>query len=287
MTVYITCIVDGNAMRGNGKTGEGFGSLFDIVLSTYVWCRNHSFPFCFSPLVNIGHREHFGKQQAAWDKEWNDYIQKYLLGDSCAVDREKTTLLNVGSFSGTVNRSTGDDVILNVGINGGIRLSLHHPELFTGDIRKSIANQYSIVSKSLPLYFNKDKVNVALHIRTYSSTDCDSNPCRELYSPGNFMETFFINTIHKLHCEYKSKGELDFHIYSQGAETSFSNFKNLGYSIHLHLEEHPITTFHHLIKADVLVMSKSSFSYNAGYYSLGVRYIKGGAPSYLSDIIIL
>lgn len=67
--------------------------------------------------------------------------------------------------------------------------------------------------------------------------------------------------------------EVHFHIYSEGeldsAEDNFREFA-ITRQVYFHLNEDACSTFHHLVSADVLIMSKSSFSFVAGLYSSGL-----------------
>ena len=59
-------------------------------------------------------------------------------------------------------------------------------------------------------------------------------------------------------------------IHSQGDEFNFSNFK--GYNIDISLNKPIEETFTDLVNSDILVISKSSFSYTAGLLCDGIVY---------------
>ena len=63
-----------------------------------------------------------------------------------------------------------------------------------------------------------------------------------------------------------------FHIYSQGNEESFNNYKND--DTILHINEDVCKTFLGLVAANILVTSSSSFSYCAALLSDGEIYYK-------------
>lgn len=71
-------------------------------------------------------------------------------------------------------------------------------------------------------------------------------------------------------CEAASAAGLTpaLHLYSDGRPEEFADLADLGLA--LHLDDDAFTTFHHLAEADVLVMSKSTFSYVAALLSSGV-----------------
>lgn len=61
----------------------------------------------------------------------------------------------------------------------------------------------------------------------------------------------------------------DFQLYSEGAPEEFQCFAELGCSLHLNTDA--LWTMRQLIESDVLVMSKSSFSYVAALINAGVK----------------
>ena len=70
----------------------------------------------------------------------------------------------------------------------------------------------------------------------------------------------------------------EFHIYSQGQEEWFDNFLNQGWKVHLHINEHPLTSLYHMIKCDIRVMSNSSMSYLAALYGRGLSIARDNFP---------
>ena len=70
----------------------------------------------------------------------------------------------------------------------------------------------------------------------------------------------------------------EFHIYSQGDESQFETFLNLGWNVTLHLDEHPLTSLYHMIKSDIRVMSNSSMSYLSSLYGQGLSIARDNFP---------
>ena len=61
----------------------------------------------------------------------------------------------------------------------------------------------------------------------------------------------------------------DIHVYSQGSVEEFAEIDSA--AVTFHLDEDVFSTFHHLVSAQVLVMSRSDFSYAAGLLSQGTK----------------
>jgi hypothetical protein len=110
--------------------------------------------------------------------------------------------------------------------------------------------------------FNKEKFNVAVHIRRPNFTDIGiegSNTPLELY-------LLIMNYIRN---KYNDKNIL-FHIHSQGNADDFSILKSE--DVIFHLNERTLDAFTDFVFADALVLSRSSFSYTAAFLSSGDIY---------------
>ena len=97
---------------------------------------------------------------------------------------------------------------------------------------------------------------------------------------------YYINIIHRIYKDNVNKN-IKFHIYSQGKIEDFQGIVDLTqYNIEFHLNEFVLDTFNAMIFADVLAISKSSFSYVAGLLSNGIIYYKPFWHGPLSNWII-
>ncbi len=67
-----------------------------------------------------------------------------------------------------------------------------------------------------------------------------------------------------------STGCTQLHIMSEGKEADFAAFKH--FNPQYHLSQDALKTFHHMVKADVLILSPSTFSNTAGYINDGKLY---------------
>ena len=86
----------------------------------------------------------------------------------------------------------------------------------------------------------------------------------------NLDANFYINLINKLKDNYKDS---EIHIFSQNNyfDIRFKELRKLEY-LNFHLNMDNFATFHHLCKADVLVLGLSSYSYLAGLYNKNIVY---------------
>lgn len=275
MPAYLTCKLDGNVIHGKDKP-EGLGSLFHYLLGAYVIARINNIQFYYTPITNVGHYE--GNQEE-WDKKCNDLIIEYLLPGLVLELDNKTIINNIEREDIKKYVDSKENIVLNINYLH-MKWQLDENIAFLSYIRDDLINYYQSKYKRI------NKIDVALHIRKFNNIDCDINPIREYYQPGNFMNTYFINKINEIYDNLNNENII-FHIYSQGNENEFKSFMELNKKIALHLNESMIDTFHDLINADIFVMSKSCLSYIAAIYSTGFKMIR---PNYfhklLSDVYI-
>ena len=144
------------------------------------------------------------------------------------------------------------------------------------DIHADLLENY-IHSPHLPdTYFSSQEQNVAIHIRKFCSPPDYSGVGANLFSLGNQIDQFYCSYIRNT-SESISDRPLAFHIYGHASDDQVSEFEHFkdcttcgNHRVVLHINEHPITTFHHFIMADIFLMGYSSMSYAAHFYARGI-----------------
>lgn len=151
---------------------------------------------------------------------------------------------------------------------------------------KSMENIKNLFNPNKDLnIFDKNYTNISVHIRRpsiHNNIDIPSHFCGiNEYKPEDknkinmeFNERisnddYFLKIINTIRDENKDS-KLKFHICSEGTVEQFINFMND--DIVLHLNETLEFTYNLMISADILVISKSSFSYPAALLSDGKIY---------------
>jgi len=114
-------------------------------------------------------------------------------------------------------------------------------------------------------FFNNNKINVGVHIRVPNIHDYNNFEVELRLTPINY----YFNIINQIKQKYFDK-ELLFHIYSQNDISDYDKFDKT--NIEFHLNENVFDTFTGLAAANILIMSKSSFSYSAAIISDGEIY---------------
>jgi hypothetical protein len=112
-------------------------------------------------------------------------------------------------------------------------------------------------------FFNNDAINVALHIRR-------PNPHDNRIEGADTHLKYYFNIIERIKKTMVNDKQLIFHIYSQNDMSDYDEFDKEG--LCFHLNENMFDTFTGLVAADILVTSRSSFSYTAAILSDGIIY---------------
>ena len=123
----------------------------------------------------------------------------------------------------------------------------------------------SSARKKDKLIFKKNNFNIAVHIR---AGDIMNN--KKILSQRFLDIDYFIKTIKKSLSIIKTKKKIVIHIFAEKWIESFSRltqFNNIKFFHNLN----EYKTFIHFVYADLLITSKSSFSYKAGLISKGIK----------------
>jgi len=115
--------------------------------------------------------------------------------------------------------------------------------------------------------FPEDGLHLACHIRRGDilTMGKDNQNFRSRWLDNQFFITI-IKTIQAL----LPDRQIYTHIFSQGQAENFSEFQQLDAVVY-HLDEDEFQTFHGMVMADILIVSPSSFSFNAGMISTGIK----------------
>lgn len=112
-------------------------------------------------------------------------------------------------------------------------------------------------------FFNNDAINIALHIRR-------PNPHDNREDGTNTHLKYYFDIIERIKKTRVDDKQFIFHIYSQNDISEYDGFDKEG--LCFHLNENMFDTFIGLVAADILVTSRSSFSYVAAILSDGIIY---------------
>ena len=118
------------------------------------------------------------------------------------------------------------------------------------------------------LFFDKKFINIAVHVRRGDvAIGKEANPNLIMRWQGN---EYFVNVLRNVLNSFKSEKSISIHIFSQGNMDDFVEFKQFE-NINFWLNFNPIDSFLHMVYADILITSKSSFSYKPALLNKGIK----------------
>ena len=238
---------------------DGFGAQYQSIISTIVCSELRSVEFIYSK---------------------PDFETVY----ECEADYLRSLLNLENSFRNLSSLSEKEKKIVQP-MDIGLSYSIFESNLDLCLKSKSIENIRRLYIEKNKNQYDKTYTNVAIHIRRCSKhknidlsshhdgIDIKNTPVNLLPSLSNrfLPDSYFLNIIKQIKIKPSIK-PLKFHIFSEGKDNDFSNFKQP--DIQLHLNESVQNTFSNLVHADILVTSPSSFSYTAALLSTNIIYAK-------------
>ena len=119
------------------------------------------------------------------------------------------------------------------------------------------------------LFYNINFLNIAIHIRRGDIVigQDSKNPNLQLRWQGN---EYYINVLTKFLNNLKPQKPIAIYLFSQGKIEEFAEFKQFE-NLHFCLDVNPMSSFLHLVFADILITSKSSFSYKPALLNKGIK----------------
>lgn len=138
-------------------------------------------------------------------------------------------------------------------------------------VMDDIQNKFYSVHKQdqEKLIYDRDTFNVAIHVRRG-----DIVKQREKNDPDlmRFQSNeYFVNALKSAIEYFKGKDNIQIYIFSQGEKKDYPEFKQFN-NLHFCLDMGAQDSFLHMVFADALITSKSSFSYKAALLSKGIKF---------------
>ena len=253
----------------NIKEIEGIGSQYQKIITLFAVVKKNNLKYIHLP-IQVGHN---CTNDNEWDKKWDNMFNFKRLSNNDEIDInniEKEFMIDNISFDYILNNKYKNKLYFYFHV---FKIFDNNPEYYLKDIQDDIINAYDENNNNRKLIYNKDKINIAIHIRVFNDNDTiceniksyissDRNSSIRYYFTGKMYEEL----INKLKKQYPNS---DIHIFSQEKyfDIKFKNLRKIE-NINIHFDDLDLfDTFHHLCKADVLVMGLSSFSFVAAFYN--------------------
>ena len=242
---------------------EGVGAVYLRIISLLGICRKYNLEFMHHKQT-IGHNY---DNDNHWDDKWDNFFN---LKKICkTIDDIDISNFNINKFH-IMNlkdlnylTSNKDKCELNYFENPHEIIAIE-PNGFFSLVENDLRNAYDEANQNRQLIYNKK--SVAIHIRVWNESDTAPYYGFIYSSVSGYKldENYYINLIKKINELYP---DYDIHIFTQ--KSFYIKYPNLNlYSnLNIHIDMDTFDTFHHLVKADVLVLGTSTFSYIAGIYN--------------------
>lgn len=125
--------------------------------------------------------------------------------------------------------------------------------------------------KNDSISYSKKDFNIAIHIRRGDITRNSNNYSEKENLKMRWQDSnYFIKLIAWSLDYFKNKDKVMLHLFSQGINDEFKEFEKFN-NIKFHININETETFINMVYADVLITSKSSFSYKPALLSLGLK----------------
>jgi hypothetical protein len=224
-----------------GKRNDGFGAQFQNIIEAIIVSETEGSEYVHNPIEQIEHNYNN-------DPSFIDNIEKLMniKGNYKTID---------------VDVSSNDVEILNMQRLYGVFESNIDYYLQSDSCKKYKKIFWS--NKDVP-FFKNDYTNVAVHIRRPNRHD-------NRIDGSDTPDAYYIYVMNHIINSHPDKKIL-FHIYSQGDINHFKVYSDIFPNVVFHLNEDVCSTFTGLVGSDILVMSRSSFSYAAALIHDGIVY---------------
>lgn len=119
--------------------------------------------------------------------------------------------------------------------------------------------------KEEKLIFKSNAFNIGIHIRRRMKIETD-----EAWKERGLDNDYFSKILQQVLANINTNKKVEIYLFSQGKIEDFPEFKMFE-GIHYCMDMGPVESFLHMVYADVLISSKSSFSYKPALISKGIK----------------
>ena len=251
--IMITCFNDIEFLTNfvYDDVKDGAGAQVHRRLSVWAYCILHDIRYVHTPLQSV---EHNYESDSSWESKWEEFFN---LGKG---KHQKTLDTKSEWYDHTLHDRTYhvSQLIHWFNVNG---VDLYDK------VKEKFLEKYNLTKKP-KLYFDKDYVNIAVHVRR---GDLVGKGHR--FNAVGLPDEYYIKVMKDIQEEYNSKNKkCKFYVYTQNKAAKrgfyrkpkkdlFKNFEELDFDVEMKINGCPFSDIHHLLMSDVLISSKSHFSY--------------------------
>lgn len=259
----------------DAKHTEGIGAMVQYQLHTYSFAKLNNLKYAFFGFKNMQHYQYFDINQKQFTDDINTFFNFPNELNDNYYDLIKNVDLNTDiEYFINKYKENKENILLEVTPKSIMKFADSNIEkIETSGYIKELREH--LVFENEKKYFSNDFKNISIHIRKYTTTDCDLSSVREYYTLENRNK--IINILKKVTDKFFTKEKIKIHVYSQGNEEEFyflTFLNNDRIEVIFHIEEYPIVSLYHMINSDILIGANSSFSYISHLYGKTVNIFR-------------
>ena len=248
---------------------DGFGSQYQKIIESYIFCKMNNLNFAYTPLNVVEHNYDN-------DPSFNIKLEKLMNIKDNIINVNDSMNINYIEYSIQIHKNFSENIDMYCN-------SVHmqyikdcfwknkEKDFFTPfrieDAQSNRSNPFISAPEGGILNENwckNGKTNISIHIRRENV--CDRGQAGDRVTTPN---EYYLNIMNNIRQQYTNT---QFHIYSQGDIEQFNDLDKA--DVIFHLNEDIYTTFIGLVAANILVTSPSSLSYTAAMLSDGIVYYR-------------
>ena len=157
-------------------------------------------------------------------------------------------------------------------------------------VRFDLEKKFKRKSQKSDLLFKKDEFNIAVHIRRGDIVQAEGKSENANLSMRWIANEYFVNAIDTALQTVKTDKKIHLYIFSQGKMCDYPELQKFD-NVTFCLDMAAMPSFEHMIYADALITSKSSFSYKPALMNCGYKFCPKvfwhGYPQDAEDWILL
>jgi hypothetical protein len=244
---YITC---------SGKM-DGAGAQSLAIMSTLLFSQAMHIKYVHTPFAKMQHNyENDPEYEKEWENFFNLGMNELNISDQ---DLFFPQIENLGESPLEITKKPKALFVLRHCHD----FSDMFPNRYSHIREKFIAKYFSTPKEGYTLNYDPQKVNIAIHIRRGDVNG--NNQFRDKFTENDFIAKVLDKIIELTSSSRKGSAVW---VYSEGKIEDFKLLERENLKFCLNTD--PFSTFHNLVSADVLIMSKSTFSYSAALLSRGI-----------------
>lgn len=246
---FITCC--------SGNT-SGIGAKTQAILSTMLFAHRAKIQYVHTPFQKVAFNQ---ENDINWENKWEKFFN--LGKGELTIDEIDASNLNVVHLDNPIKLRKKKNTLYV------LPHCHYYADMFANDyleLASKFVEKYESRSKGkYELHYERTKINAAVHVRR---GDVSKNGADSFRYTSNQFVCLLLERILLLLSDFTNV-EVSIRLYSQGEAEDFGELRKM--SKHFHLNDCVFATFHNMVSADILIMSKSSFSYSAALFSNGVK----------------